>query len=63
MKKYLIISMIFITATSYDNSYNKLSPSEERFLIQKSLDSTEREIERINKFLDNPYRRYEIKNK
>jgi hypothetical protein len=63
MKKYLAIFIVFITTTSYNESKQKLSPSEERILIQKRFDNTEKEIERINKILDNPYRLYEIKNK
>ena len=63
MNKYLLMIVLFTTTTIYNESKQKLSPNEERVLIQKSLDNTEKEIERINKFLDNPYRRYEIKNK
>jgi len=63
MKKYLAIIIIFITTTGYNESRYKLSPNEERVLIQKSLDNTEKEIERINKILDDPYRLYKIKNK
>lgn len=63
MNKYLLMIVLFTTTTIYNESKQKLSPNEERVLIQKSLDNTEKEIERINKILDNPYRRYEIKNK
>lgn len=63
MNKYLLMIVLFTTTTIYNESKQKLSPNEERVLIQKSLDNTEKEIERINKFLDNPYKLYEIKNK
>ena len=63
MNKYLLMIVLFTTTTIYNESKQKLSPNEERVLIQKSLDNTEKEIERINKILDDPYRRYEIKNK
>ena len=63
MNKYLLMIALFTTTTIYNESKQKLSPNEERVLIQKSLDNTEKEIERINKFLDNPYKLYEIKNK
>ena len=63
MNKYLLMIVLFTTTTIYNESKQKLSPNEERVLIQKSLDNTEKEIKRINKILDNPYRRYEIKNK
>lgn len=63
MNKYLLMIVLFTTTTIYNESKQKLSPNEERVLIQKSLDNTEKEIERINKILDNSYRRYEIKNK
>ena len=57
------MNALFTTTTIYNESKQKLSPNEERVLIQKSLDNTEKEIERINKILDNPYKLYEIKNK
>ena len=63
MNKYLLMITLFTTTTIYNESKQKLSPNEERVLIQKSLDNTEKEIERINKILDNPYKLYEIKNK
>ena len=63
MNKYLLMIVLFTTTTIYNESKQKLSPNEERVLIQKSLDNTEKEIERINKILDNPYKLYEIKNK
>ena len=61
MNKYLLIIALFITTTIYNESKQKLSPNEERVLIQKSLDNTEKEIERINKILDDPYYKYKIK--
>ena len=63
MNKYLLMIVLFTTTTIYNESKQKLSPNEERVLIQKSLDNTEKEIERINKILDNPYRLHEIKSK
>ena len=63
MNKYLLMIVLFTTTTIYNESKQKLSPNEERVLIQKSLDNTEKEIERINKILDNPYKLYKIKNK
>lgn len=63
MKRFLAIIIIFISTTSYNELSNKRSPIEERLLIQKSFDNTEKEIERINKILDDPYRLYKIKNK
>lgn len=63
MNKYLLMIALFTTTTIYNESKQKLSPNEERLLIEKSLDSTEKKIERINKILDNPHRLYEIKNK
>ena len=61
MNKYLLMIALFITTTIYNESKQKLSPNEERVLIQKSLDNTEKEIERINKILDDPYYKYKIK--
>ena len=52
MNKYLLMIALFTTTTIYNESKQKLSPNEERVLIQKSLDNTEKEIERINKILD-----------
>ena len=63
MNKYLLMIALFTTTIIYNESKQKLSPNEERVLIQKSLDNTEKEIKRINKILDNPYKLYEIKNK
>mgnify|MGYP003398037368 FL=1 len=61
MNKYLLMIVLFTTTTIYNESKQKLSPNEERVLIQKSLDNTEKEIERINKILDDPYYKYKIK--
>ena len=61
MNKYLLMITLFTTTTIYNESKQKLSPNEERVLIQKSLDNTEKEIERINKILDDPYYKYKIK--
>ena len=63
MNKYLLMIALFTTTTIYNEAKQKLSPNEERVLIQKSLDNTEKEIKRINKILDNSYKLYEIKNK
>lgn len=63
MKKFLLIIIIFITSTGYNDSNIRLTPVEKRLLIEKSLDSTEKKIERINKILDDPHKLYEIKNK
>ena len=61
MNKYLLMIVLFTTTTIYNEKKQKLSPNEERVLIQKSLDNTEKEIERINKILDDPYYKYKIK--
>ena len=61
MNKYLLMIVLFTTTTIYNESKQKLSPNEERVLIQKSLDNTEKEIERVNKILDDPYYKYKIK--
>ena len=61
MNKYLLMIVLFTTTTIYNESKQKLSPNEERVLIQKSLDNTEKEIERINKILDNPFYKYKTK--
>ena len=61
MNKYLLMIALCTTTTIYNESKQKLSPNEERVLIQKSLDNTEKEIERINKILDDPYYKYKIK--
>ena len=61
MNKYLLMIALFTTTTIYNESKRKLSPNEERVLIQKSLDNTEKEIERINKILDNPFYKYKTK--
>lgn len=60
MKKYICLILLFITTTSY-NEPDKASLIEERLLIEKSLNNTEQEIERINKFLDNKYYKFKIK--
>ena len=61
MNKYLLMIVLFTTTTIYNESKQKLSPNEERVLIQKSLDNTEKEIERINKILDDPFYKYKTK--
>ena len=61
MNKYLLMIALFTTTTIYNESKRKLSPNEERVLIQKSLDNTEKEIKRINKILDNPFYKYKTK--
>ena len=61
MNKYLLMIALFITTTIYNESKQKLSPNEERVLIQKSLDNTEKEIKRINKILDDPFYKYKTK--
>jgi hypothetical protein len=60
MKKYICILLLFITTTSYKES-DKISLIQERLLIEKSLNHTEQEIEKINKILNNKYHKSNIK--
>lgn len=60
MKKYICLLLLFITTTSY-NEPNKISLIQERLLIEKSLNHTEQEVERINKILNDKYYKFKIK--
>jgi len=60
MKKYICLMLLFITTTSY-NEPNKISLIQERLLIEKSLNNTEKEIEKINKILNDPFYKQRIK--
>lgn len=60
MKIYICLALLFITTTSY-NEPEKVSLIQERLLIEKSLNHTEKEIERINKILDEPFYKNKIK--
>jgi hypothetical protein len=48
---------MFVTYKKSD----KISFIQERFLIEKSLNHTEKEIEKINKILDNKYHKFKTK--
>lgn len=60
MRKYICLTLLFITASSY-NEPDKISLIQERLLIEKSLNHTEKEIERINKILDKSFIKNKIK--
>lgn len=60
MKKYICLLLLFITTTSY-NEPEKVSLIQERLLIEKSLNHTEQEVERINKILNDKYYKFKIK--
>lgn len=60
MKKFICLIVLFITTSSY-NEPNKISLIQERLLIEKSLNNIEKEIEKINKFLDQSSHKYKIK--
>lgn len=60
MKKYICLILVFITTSSY-NEPDRISLIQERLLIEKSLNHTEKEIERINKILDQSSYKYKIK--
>jgi len=60
MRKYICLTLLFITTSSY-NEPDKISLIQERLLIEKSLNHTEKEIERINKILDKSFIKNKIK--
>jgi len=60
MRKYICLTLLFITTSSY-NEPDKISLIQERLLIEKSLNHTEKEIERINKILDKSFINNKIK--
>lgn len=60
MRKYICLTLLFIITSSY-NEPDKISLVQERLLIEKSLNNTEQEIERINKILDDPFYKYKTK--
>lgn len=60
MKKYICLILLFMVTTGY-NEPSKISLIQERVLIEKSLNHTEQEIEKINKILDDKYKKFKIK--
>lgn len=53
--KLTIVLFVFLICTSYNKSEDNLDS------IKESLDKSEQSIKEINKILDNPYYKYEIK--
>ena len=50
MKIYLtLLSILFV---NFENPYKKLSPKEERILIEKRLDNSEKELLKISEKID-----------
>lgn len=60
-KILILVISLFLIITSYDNRETKLTQEEKVLQIKKSLDKTEQGIIEINKILDNPYYKHQIK--
>jgi len=60
-KMLILVISLFLIITSYNNQEAKLTQEEKVLQIKKSLDKTEKGIIEINKILDSPYYKHQIK--
>lgn len=60
-KMLILVISLFLIITSYDNRETKLTHEEKVLQIKQSLDKTEQGIIEINKILNNPYYKHQIK--